>query len=66
MTVKEELKNLLENAQYPYQEVYLSGSGDFVDTNGNIISPFDILKALYKKQDAINRGLHFVAALPNQ
>ena len=65
-TIKEDLTKLLKDAKVPCSKVYLKGDGNFVYSNGNYLSPFDILKALHDKQDAIERGLHFISALQIQ
>jgi len=62
MAIKKDFTKLLDDAQQSCSKVYLKGNGNFVDPNGNYISPFDILQALYEKQDAIDRGLSFLKA----
>jgi len=61
----EEILELLNDSKHSGDNVTLHGSGQFVNCKGSVVSPYDVLKSLQKKQDAIEQAECLVRSLKN-
>ena len=59
-----EIKEILSDAKHTGGAVTLHGSGQFMNCRNEVVSPYDVLQSLQKKQDAIERVECLIRALP--